>query len=62
MEEHSQRALAYALAKSIEIDRLEQVSGGGNTAGGHWSSRETLVASGFTRGNMDGVIDISIDI
>jgi hypothetical protein len=62
MEENPQRALAYALAKSIDIDTLNHVSGGSSSVSGQWSSRETLVASGFGGQNVDGVIDISIDI
>ncbi len=61
MEEEPQRVLAYALAKPIQLDTLDHVSGGGPGVSVQWSSRETLVASGFSQQNVDVVIDASVD-
>jgi len=61
MEEEPQRVLAYALAKPIKLDTLDQISGGGPGVSVQWSSRETVVASGLSRQNVDVVIDASVD-
>ncbi len=61
MEENSQRALAYALAKPIDNHALDQISGGVSGAGMHLSTRETVVASGFNSHNADVMIDGSLD-
>jgi len=61
MEENSSRTLAYTLAKPIDIDMLDQISGGGSNAGMEWTSRETVQPSGSNLQNLDITIDGSID-
>ncbi|WP_419419202.1 hypothetical protein ACNVED_11745 [Legionella sp. D16C41] len=57
MKNSSERALAYQLAKEINYEDLEKVTGGN---GYQMTTKATLQPSGST-GQWDTVVDISID-
>lgn len=56
-----QRSLAYLLAKTIDIEELDEVSGGSQGGSNRWSNRDTYKASGSGAHNLDVVVDWSID-
>lgn len=53
MEKNEERVLAYKLAKEIDINDLDDISGG--------SVRPTGGPTGSYPGNMDGAVDTTVD-
>lgn len=60
MENKSERVLAYTLAKTMDINELSEVSGGGGASQLKMTSRTTLKASG-TNGSWDTFLDGVLD-
>jgi hypothetical protein len=61
MENCHNRVMAYVLAKPIEPEMQENISGGNGGMKLQFCHRETVKASGMSRNNMDVAIDASLD-